>query len=385
VRVVSPILKRIVYPGLCSAGYFSFAARSGLAVITYHGVLPPGYRLVDPVFDGSLITPETFRQQLRLLKKKYTVVSPEEIRVWCRDGGELPWRAVLLTCDDGCLSNLTDMLPILQDEGLRCLFFVTGASTVNSRSMLWYEDLLLLFLRAPAGRFSISAEGMEISAFLDNVHQRRREWWNAVKRLSTVDPQTRQKILEALCSRFGLENSWTFFRSTYPQSERHFGLLTGSEVQELAAAGMTIGAHTMSHPILSQLPPELVRWEIIESKIQLESLLGSEIWAFAYPFGDLNSVTPDVVHVTKQLGLEAAFLNSGGGLGADLPRHALPRVHVNAGMDLAEFEAHVSGFYEGMKRLVGRPSGFGRSILEPVRSTYSTAEVPLTERASHSY
>ena len=47
-------------------------------------------------------------------------------------------------------------------------------------------------------------------------------------------------------------------------------------------------------------------------------------------------------------------MNIGGGLGAELPPHAIPRVHVNAGMTLSEFEAHVSGFYESLQRRVRR-------------------------------
>ena len=35
---------------------------------------------------------------------------------------------MLLTCDDGLQNTLTDMLPVLQELGLSCLFFVTGAS-----------------------------------------------------------------------------------------------------------------------------------------------------------------------------------------------------------------------------------------------------------------
>jgi len=127
-RFVSPLLKRVVYPCLAGAGYFHKVTRPGLAVITYHGALPPGYKPIDPGFDGNLITAEAFRQQLRLLKTRYTVISPDEMLSWCRNGGELPARATLLTCDDGFLNNLTEMLPIPEDEGLRCLFFVTAAS-----------------------------------------------------------------------------------------------------------------------------------------------------------------------------------------------------------------------------------------------------------------
>lgn len=366
-RFVSPILKRVVYPCLAGAGYFRSVARPGLAVITYHGVLPPGYKPIDPGFDGSLITAATFRQQLRLLKTKYTVISPGEMRSWCQSGGELPPRAALLTCDDGFLNNLTEMVPVLQDEGLRCLFFVTGASAGDQRTMLWYEELQLLFLRAPAGSFKLCCEGVEIGGVLGDREQRRALWWNAVKRLSQIDAESRERFLREAHAYFGIGESLQFYLDTYAETQRHFCLLTHSELKKLAAAGMTIGAHTLTHPILSQLPPELAWSEIAESRTRLESVLDRQIWAFAYPFGDAASVTPRVVAMTKQAGFDAAFLNIGGGLGSSFPLHAIPRVHVNAGMSLAEFEAHVSGFYESLQRGFRRAPQPSMPGLEVVR------------------
>jgi peptidoglycan/xylan/chitin deacetylase (PgdA/CDA1 family) len=367
VKFVTPILKRVVYPSLAGAGYFRSVARPGLAVITYHGVLPPGYKPIDPGFDGSLITAKTFRQQLRLLKKKYNVISPDEMRGWSQDGGELPPRAALLTCDDGFLNNLTEMVPILQDEGLRCLFFVTGASVGDERTMLWYEALLLAFMRAPAGNFKICSDNLEIGGVLGEREQRRAVWWSAVRRLSQVDTESRERFLHETHANFGLEESLQFFLDTYPETRRHFCLLTRTELLQLAASGMTIGAHTLTHPILAQLPPDLAWTEIAESRARLESALGKKVWAFAYPFGDAASVTSRVVAMTKQVGFDAAFMNVGGGLGASLPLHTIPRVHVNAGMSLSEFEAHVSGFYESIQRVVRRTPQPEAQGLEVVR------------------
>ncbi len=272
------------------------------------------------------------------------------MRSWCQSGGELPPRAALLTCDDGLLNNLTEMVPILQEEGLKCLFFVTGGSLLDHRTMLWYQDLQLLFLRAPAGRFSFACDGIEISEVLAERGQRQALWWSAVKRLSQVDAERRERFLRSACAYFGIEESLPFYLRTYAEAQRHFCLLTRSELMQLAAAGMTIGAHTLTHPLLAQLPPELAFTEIAESRARLESALGAQIWALAYPFGDVGSVTPEVVAMAKQAKFEAAFMNIGGGLGSRLSLHAFPRVHVSAGMSLAEFEAHVCGFYELLQR-----------------------------------
>lgn len=353
-KIVSPLLKRVVYPSLAKAGVFRRSAAGGLAVVTYHGILPTGYKLVDSALDGNLITADAFRGQLHVLKKNYNVISPEDMLAWSEQQRELPSRAVLLTCDDGLLNNLTEMLPILQQEGLRCLFFVTGASAEPSngaeRSVLWHEELFLIFLRAPSGRFEVACEGIEIGGGLGAPEQRRAVWWGSVKQLSQHDQESRKLFLRAARLHFGRNDSLNLT----PISRRRFGLMTLSELRELVSAGMTIGAHTLSHPMLSQLPQELARAEITQSRDCLEAALQQRIWALAYPFGDPESVTPQVLAMAKEAGYTAAFLNYGGGLGTDLPLHAIPRVHVTAGMELAEFEACVAGFHASLQRSAGR-------------------------------
>lgn len=348
-RIVSSFLKRMLYPSLSAAGIFRRTPAAGLAVVTYHGVRPQGYEPVDPSFDGNLVSAETLGRQLRLLKAHYSVITPEDALSWLEGGRELPPKAVLLTCDDGLLNNLTDMLPVLQQESLKCLFFVTGASTGEERTMLWYEDLFLIFFRASNGPFEISCEGLMISGELGSREQRRAVWWSSVKRLSQIDARSRTSFLQTARVQFGL-GSERYLDVEDPAMCRRFGLLTCAELRELASAGMTIGAHTMSHPMLSQLPVASARAEITECRARLESAVQKRVWAFAYPFGDAQSVTPLVLAIPKEVGYEAAFLNYGGGLGVELPPFALPRIHVTAEMRLAEFEAHVSGFHARLQR-----------------------------------
>jgi peptidoglycan/xylan/chitin deacetylase (PgdA/CDA1 family) len=354
VKLVSPFLKRVVYPSLSAAGFFRRSTARGLAVVTYHGVVPSGYENIDAALDGNLVTADTLHRQLRLLKAGYEVISPDDLLDWLRGKVELPERAVLLTCDDGLLNNLTDMLPVLKHEQLCCLFFVTGASADEKRSVLWYEELFLLFLRAPAGRFEIVSDGAVIGGELSSREARRAICWSAVKRLSQMDAASRGSFLAAARKEWR-SHPMASVEQDAPFRAR-FGLLTLSELRALAAAGMTIGAHTMNHPILSQLPREAARAEIFESRTKLEAALKEPIWAFAYPFGDAGSVSPEILMLAQNAGYEAAFMNIGGGLGGDLPHFAIPRIHVTSEMSLAEFDAHVSGFYAGMQRRTGRAS-----------------------------
>jgi peptidoglycan/xylan/chitin deacetylase (PgdA/CDA1 family) len=358
VLVVSPILKRVVYPWLANSGFLRWRADGGsFSVVTYHGILPEGYQVGDPQQDGNLVSAENFRAQLRLLKECYHVVSPDEVRDWLVEGKALPELAVLLTCDDGLLNVLTDMTPILRDENLPCLFFVLGASASPRSQMLWYEELYLMLLRAPAGAYSLEPLGMSIE--LGDRAQRRSTWWDLVKKLSQIDQPSRTSLIETSRIQFGLTDHWNAESnpgddSSNEAQRRRFSLLNRNDLKQLVDQGMSIGSHTLNHPILSQQSSELAWKEISESRSLLEDAIGKPVWALAYPFGDPASVTTREMQMAEQAGFQCAFMNIGGGFGASLPRFALPRVHVTADMSLSEFEAHVSGFHRDFRSRLSR-------------------------------
>src|SRR5262245_25721071 len=105
-KFVSPLLKRVVYPCLSTAGLLQRQSeRKHLNVITYHGVAPESYKSLDPHLDGSLVSAESLRRQLRFFKSRYQVIHPEQLLGSLDGTEELPTGALLLTCDDGLLNN----------------------------------------------------------------------------------------------------------------------------------------------------------------------------------------------------------------------------------------------------------------------------------------
>jgi peptidoglycan/xylan/chitin deacetylase (PgdA/CDA1 family) len=71
-----------------------------------------------------------------------------------------------------------------------------------------------------------------------------------------------------------------------PSSEARLPMLSWSQAEEMAAAGMEIGSHTLSHPRLSRLEPEKAKEQIFASRSAIESKLGRAPVSFAYPYGD---------------------------------------------------------------------------------------------------
>ena len=333
---------------------FSRRVHAGeVCVLTYHGVLPEGSGAGASPAEGTLVSAEQFRRQLRFLKSHYELITPEAFRGRWSDGARLPERAVLLTCDDGLLNVLTDMVPILLGEGARCLFLVTGASLDDAPASLWYEELYRMLDDAPGdAAVTIGAEKFK----KDSLAQKDlvRHWWELVHELSKLDGDERSSAVHKLRSQWRLPKDWRMYDPTDAQAERRHRLLNRAELQQLVAQGMTVGAHTMSHPILTQMPPELAAREIRECRTGLESYLQREVWALAYPFGHEGSAAAREMRMASEAGYTCAFLNHGGGVSRGTsPRFALPRTHVTAAMSVPELEANLTGFHERLQRWKG--------------------------------
>ncbi len=342
-RFVSPLLKRAIYPALHRTGFLNgLSLDAGYAVVNYHGVVPSEYSSVDKFLDGNLVRVEIFRQQLQFLKAHYSIIRPEDFLAGIAQGKPLPARAVLVTCDDGLLNTLTQMLPVLQQEEVPCLFFVTAASCSDEPGMLWYEELYHLMRTKPLEALArqLPADGKDEAPSPGNFQN---EWWSMVKRASQLDAKARTDWMEQVRAHCG---------SALPRGEERWRLLNVSELRKLSEAGMTIGAHTRTHPVLSLSAEEEARREIQGSKHDIERALGRPLWAFAYPFGNPATMGDREFSLTEEAGFSCAFLNVEY-WATSHPRFAIARTHVTADMSLAEFSAHLSGLHCRLQRAVG--------------------------------
>ncbi len=103
-----------------------------------------------------------------------------------------------------------------------------------------------------------------------------------------------------LVSRFiGKYNRWEL-----PLPGGRFRHLSGEEIRDLSGRGFTFGSHTRTHRDLTRLEPDEARVEIVESKRDLEELLGLPIRSLSYPFGRFNARIAREVSIA---GYEAAF------------------------------------------------------------------------------
>ncbi len=116
-------------------------------------------------------------------------------------------------------------------------------------------------------------------------------------------------------------------------------MMSDEQVQRLASLGHEIGAHSVTHRKLTELPADVVRRETADSKALLEDLTGGPVVSFAYPKGAYDDA---VKRAVADAGFSAALTVREGVL-EDAPDWlALPRLTVHDGLSLKAFAAKLS-------------------------------------------
>ena len=117
------------------------------------------------------------------------------------------------------------------------------------------------------------------------------------------------------------------------------GFMSPGQVVAADGMGFTIGAHTVDHVALAAQPYSRASWEMSQSKLTLEGLLGHPVLDFAYPYGSFNQYD---MGLAKSLGFETAASTSQGTVHSAGQLFALSRIRIGGGLPLAYF-AHTIG------------------------------------------
>jgi peptidoglycan/xylan/chitin deacetylase (PgdA/CDA1 family) len=136
----------------------------------------------------------------------------------------------------------------------------------------------------------------------------------------------------------GQHNSWDADRLGVNKP-----LMTTAQLREWHAGGMEIGAHTRTHPRLTQCDETQLRNEILGSKAELEDLLALPVSQFCYPYGDHND---RVVELTREAGFAAATTTNRGRAIPGTDPWQLPRIQVARHHLLPQFAMKILSGYE---------------------------------------
>jgi peptidoglycan/xylan/chitin deacetylase (PgdA/CDA1 family) len=269
----------------------------GALILGYHRIAEVAR---DPY--SICVTPQHFAEQLEVLHRYAQPIALRELVQRLRDGN-LPRRAVSLTFDDGYGDNLYCTKPLLERYSIPATVFV---ATGYLGGEFWWDELerILLSPLTLPGRLSLSIDGSFYEWVLSDIaHMRPKQEPSSSrhalllslhKRLLPLSSIERQRLMAQLWAWAGAESA----ELPYCRA------MTAAELIELATGGLVdIGAHSVTHPVLSRLSIAEQRSEIQQSKAYLKELLGCPVTSFAYPNGSTSEAT---VAAVKEAGFTCA-------------------------------------------------------------------------------
>lgn len=240
-----------------------------LTILIYHRVLERPDPLLPEQMHAAL-----FARQLAWLTRFFTVLAPG-VAIRRLAEGSLPPRAACVTFDDGYADNAEVALPILRRFGLKAGFFISSGYLDGGR--MWNDSIIDAVRAAPHGQLDLAGHGLESlgSMPLTSLAERRHAIALLLGKLKYVPFSQRQRIADILYLKLAGKLN----------DKRAAPMLSSAQLQTLHRAGMEIGAHTVSHPILSALSQQGARAEMANGKRHLETLLQAPVTLFAYPNG----------------------------------------------------------------------------------------------------
>jgi peptidoglycan/xylan/chitin deacetylase (PgdA/CDA1 family) len=275
-----------------------------ILVLAYHRVTPDD-ELARCAYPAMHVSCSSFEKQLQAVQKLYRVIPLSELQSILDGASALREPVAVVTFDDGYEDNFTNAFPILTRCNVPATFFLSFAF-VDRREPFWF-DRLAEAVHAwdhqpdarPALRQQLPQDVLQALESPSPLPERCRRAAAALKKLSDTD---RQAVVATLQEQLDLQAHGTTTSS-----------LTWEQARQMCQAGMQVGAHSVSHAILTSQSQERARDEVTSSLQGVSRRLGMPVEAFAYPNGDTND---SVTSIVQQAGGTVAFTMQ--------PRHNRP-------------------------------------------------------------
>lgn len=274
-------------------------------ILTYHRVLA----VSDPLRPGQTDV-RMFEQHAKALASAFNVLSLDDAANRLKEG-TLPSRAVVITFDDGYRDNATVALPILKKNNLTATFFVAAGFLDGGR--MW-NDTVIEAIRS-CSRDQLDLEHLGLDCYcLKTVVGRKEAITKLLDRLKYMGVGAREECTNRIASAAGVDLPTDL-------------MMSSGQVRMLTEQGMSVGGHTVNHPILARIELAAAKREIEEGRDRLEGITGQQVSTFAYPNGEPDTdYNKHHVGILKGLGFQVAVSTAHGCVTRYCDMLQLPRI-----------------------------------------------------------
>lgn len=294
-----------------STGLSTWLARRRPArrIIMFHGV------------DEVEMPVETFEANLRWLAARFHVVALDAMVDGVLQGrAPDPRGELVLTFDDGLSNHFNAAYPVLRRLELPATYFVCP-ELIERQAWIWNQEAReRLKTLAPQARHDfgvrvLAHDATDVEMLVEQM-----------KRVPIAERQRAERELRAATPGF----------SPSPLQRQRFDPLTWHELGQLDPDLITIGSHTLSHPILPTIDDATLECEVRDSRRILEQRLGRTVDLFCYP----NGAQDDRVHAAVARHYRAAVTTRYGLVAPSTDAHRMMRIPVTRSLPALAWRMH---------------------------------------------
>lgn len=260
-------------------------SKSQVIILVYHRIGP----MTDKWSINPMLHPKLFEEQINYFSKNFKIIPLNNLSEMITEG-TIPEKAVVITFDDGYKDNYEVAFPILKKYNAPAtIFLATGP--IEEKKLFWwdlvnyvlfYTDMKFIDIN-DIGTYQLSSDEDKIKAGL-----------NIQEKLKKMNNNKKESIINELINLTDVN---------IPEKLGKKYVLSWREIKRMNKNGIEFGAHTVTHPILTNVSIDEAKLEILNSKNCIEENLGTEVKSFAYPNGDYNE---KILSLVENLGFNSS-------------------------------------------------------------------------------
>ena len=265
-------------------------------ILLYHRIVDDNSKYLNK---GAVVHHQIneFKREIPYFKRNFQILSMDEVVNHIKLGKGFRRPSIAITFDDGYLDNYAFAYPVLKKHGVPATLYLT-TGLVGTPDRIWTEQIGLAFLGTPKSYFNFSALFGEETVPIKTKEEKEQANSKVSEALKLKPDDERRELIQKLFEKLEVNE----------KCGRQFGermMLNWDEVQEMRKDGITIGSHSHTHPILSRMPIQKAKDEILNSKKVVEKNVDIEVKHFSYPNGREEDFSEELRDYCREIGFES--------------------------------------------------------------------------------
>jgi peptidoglycan/xylan/chitin deacetylase (PgdA/CDA1 family) len=238
-----------------------------------------------------------------LVKNGYEFVSLADLFGRLAGDGPQPRGAVAFTIDDGYFDQATIAAPVFAEFGCPVTTFVS-TGFLDGKLWFWWDQIEHVFEHADRRSIHLRAGDTVFEYRWDNETRRIRAQADFTGKCKLISDADKWLAIALLAQEAGVE---------IPKSPpAHYAPMSWEQLRMCEEMGMTFGAHTVTHPVLSRTTHDAPDYEITESWSRLRAEARRPVPIFCYPSGGWEDFGNREIAILRRLGFMGAVVGEPG-------------------------------------------------------------------------